>query len=252
MKPRMVEFWKDVQTFEKVDGTTEDPRLIKGLVTVGSEDSDGEELEQVSAFKGLASWIERGGTPIAYMHDLGGSLGHALEVEGMRRLSKGWEPTTKLGDIEASKILASIGRDYGFGTAFFGRVEVNDVWAMLTQKAIGSWSIHIRGFQDGENDVTGAPRIVTERVIESSIVTVPAQLEAGAEVMAMLKHLGIKTACKDCSGRVDKGLDRLHGLTREQWATAVAHVKEHSQDEDPQLLALARSFAGLTEALTKG
>jgi len=248
MQSQAVEFWKQVHTVEKIDGTDEDPRLVKGRVTVGSVDSDGESLEQVSAYTELDAWIKRGGKPIAYMHDLGGSLGHAIALQGLMRTDKGWVQTTKLEDIGASEIIASIGHDYGFGTTWFGRVEVNDVWAMLKQKAIGDWSIHIRGHQDGETP-DGAPNIVTQRVIESSIVTVPAQLEAGAEVMAMLKHVGISTGCKNCRDKVDKGLERLHGLTREQWAKAVEHVKEHSQDEDPALLELARSYAGLTEAI---
>lgn len=250
-EPVLIDRWKNCSTIDWAKAE-KDRRLMGGILTSGSIDSDGEVLEPVSAFHGTVEWIARGGTPLAWMHDLGGSLGHAFEAEGLRRTGDAkvpWAPTTNDKEIEATKIRAELGRDYGFGTMLHGRVEVNDVWQMLVQKAVSALSIHVRGYEAGEHE-TGAPLIVTQRVIEGSIVTVPAQREAVAGVERMLKAFGIHRDCKSCTTTIHKGLERLGHMAPDQWRYVVEHCREHGQDEKPEDLSeLARGLVDLAAAL---
>lgn len=254
---RLVDRWKALENLGKVKaGEGQDgERLVAGEVTVGSVDSDGEVLEQQSAFKGLQQWVADGGTPITYNHELGGSLGHAIDVLPMKRSTSANGPrfveATGQDDIEASRILASIARGYGFDTMLHGHVEVDAVWSMLIQKAINRWSIHIRGYEAAEpHEPSGAPLVITQRVIESALVTVPAQREAVAVVERMLKSFGVPVGCKQCEGRTREGFERLGRLHPEQWRYVVEHAREHGQDEGPEaVLTMAKALHGVGQML---
>jgi len=248
-QPQVREYWRSLHTVEKVESEVD--RLIRGLVTVGSVDSDGEIVDQRTAFEKLQRWLAEGGTPVTWMHDIGGSLGHCVEVEAMMRTEKGFMPSS--GDIiDAVSVTTSIAQDYSFGTLFFGEVNVNNVWQMLFQKAINKLSIGFRGFEGGEDEVTGAPIVMVQRVFEYAVVTVPAQREAEVVVERMLKSLGMAHDCTECRTKLDKGFKRARRMTREQWAYAVRHAQEHTEERRPQdLRVLAKAFAGVGDALNK-
>jgi hypothetical protein len=227
-------------------------RMVDGQVSTGSVDSDGEVLEQVSMNVKLNEWVADGGTPIAWMHDFGGSLGHAIEVQAMKRApdGKSFVPAGKQDQIDANRIVAVIGRGYGFGTMLMGRVEVDDVWAQIAQKNVNKWSVHVRGYEAPEPDeATGAPLVITQRVLESSLVTVPAQREAVAAVARMLKSLGVQSECKGCRAETQRGLDRLGNMRREQWLYVVDHCKEHGQDHPDEVAKLAKALSEVGQAL---
>jgi len=232
-------------------------RLVSGLVTVGSVDSDGEIVDQESAFQKLQEWLALGGMPVTWMHDNGGSCGHCIELEAMTRTGGKagagvFVPRQGTDPIDAVRATTSVGHDYGFGTMFNGRVEVNDVWAQLLQKQINTQSIAFRGFDGGEDDVTGAPRVQVQRVFEYAFTTIPAQREAVVAVQRVLKSLGIAGGCKDCQTHQDKGFKRLENLGRQQWRHVLEHAKEHGDDHPNELAEIARVFVDVGKALRPG
>jgi len=254
-EPRLVERWKQLHTVHLKDAKDTGLRLVDGLVTVGSVDSDGEIVDQTSAFEKLQQWLALGGTPITWMHDIGGSLGHCVEVEPMKRVDNGarFAPASSSDKVEAVRVVSSIAKDYGFGTMLHGRVEVNDVWAQLDQKAINKLSIGFRGFEMGEDDMTGAMLVGVQRVFEYAIVTVPAQREAVVAVQRMMKSLGLSEGCKDCQTHQSGGFKRLSNMGRDQWRHVVEHAREHSQDTTEDVLAeLAGAFIDAGKALRGG
>lgn len=243
--PREVDRWKDLHTLQKSEGET---RRMRGLVTVGSIDSDQEIIDQDSAFSKMLEWVELGGNPITFNHDPGGSLGKCIECVPMTRTERGFQPRTGTGPLDAVQAVTEFGKDWGFGTMLHGRVEVNDVWAQLEFGAQNKFSIGFRGYEAGQDDETGVPIIKVSRIKEYAVAPVPAQREAAGVVEAMLKSLGIqRERCTSCSSHLRSGLERAQKLDREQWRYILDHAKEHAQDTPG--LDLEQDWTVVAEAL---
>ncbi len=251
-KSQTVERWKNLHNIYIKDDHETGERIADGLVTVGSVDSDGEIVMQDSAFDKLQQWLALGGTPITYMHDVGGSCGHCIEVEAMTRMGDTFAPASSDDEIDAVRVVSLIGKDYSFGTMFHGEVNVNNIWAMLVQKAINKLSIGFRGFEAGEDDATGAMRVGVQRVFEYAFVTVPAQREAVFAVQRMIKSLGIADDCTDCRTRHAADFKRLDNMGRDQWRYVVEHAREHGADHPNDLGEIARAFVDAGKALRGG
>lgn len=240
MSLQLAEYRKTTPTvFEKAEG---DARLVRLLISTDSVDRDNEVIDQETAFEKIEQWVKDGGTPITWMHDPGGSLGHAFEAQAMTRRGDAFVPRMSTDQpINAVQLSVEIAKDYGFGTMFWGRVETNDVWSMLLQKAINKSSAAFAGYDGGETE-SGAALVKVADYRESAIVTVPAQREARAVVERMLKFFGVQDSCKDCKAKADSRLKRLDNLDDAQWRWVVEHAKEHEPDHVDDLTVLAREF----------
>lgn len=186
------EVWKDCHSIK-----IEEPakRITSGLVTVGSVDSDGEVVDQQTVLDAMPRYMKAGG-PVMWNHGMGGNIGRCLEYTPVRRAGDGWV-LSGTADAEAVRVITEYGKGYEIGT-MWGPMKVDDIWARIEQGMERTHSINMLAKRVTQDNST-APRLKVHRVLEYSVVTVPAQEEAVFEVQRMAWAVADGKLCEHCT-----------------------------------------------------
>lgn len=216
------EIWKDCHSIKVMD---DDKRITAGLMTVGTIDSDGEVVDQQTVLDAMPRYMAAG-APVCWNHGMGGNIGRCLEYTPVRRAGDGWV-TSGPADAQAVQVITEYGRGYDIGT-FYGPLSVDDIWQQIKQLMVRTHSIGMLAKRIMAEQST-APVLKVNRVLEYSVVTVPAQEEAVFEVQRMVRAVANGKLCTHCTevmGRRERDAELimavLHQARHELAAAAAA------------------------------
>src|SRR3990172_2386759 len=209
-------------------------RLSVGLMTVGSKDTDNEIVDQATALRAMPAFIRAGG-PCLFNHDRGGAPGRCIDYTGLR---KSGEPTMNAEETYAIQVTTEYGKGYTFATLFYGPQRVDDIWAQLIQKMLPAHSIAFRGYTAGsalgDTDDEGAVRIFVRRILEYSVLTVPAHEEA--TVAAQLMKMAGLHECTSCKQQLAVKIeDWSRRLPNAQGRELIDRARELASASSPTL-----------------
>ena len=252
-----------MELYEKMLGgiikaTRGDERLSIGLMTVGSIDSDGDIVDQESVANSMPRFIEANG-PMLFNHDPGGVIGKIIDWMPVQRFGTGWMPAdrAKGETVHGIQVTSLYGRGYNVGSMWHRQLAVDDIWAQIDQGFLRTHSISFEGEgkQDDSAGSTGQPvrRLMCHRVLECSVVTIPAQEQATFAVK-MLKAAGVQ-CCDKCRTAISDGMSRwTRRMPHEQALEIIESAKRmHShQPNEAELASVGKALSELSQALRGG